>query len=94
MDNFPDDIKRIIWSFDRTYHVKYKTCVRHIKECKKKHISYKKSCYNKVRCSDILPFSKFVLRRYINHQYSRSLYKWSYIDINKYISKKIMKKKL
>ena len=39
MDNFPDDIKRIIWSFDRTYHVKYKTCVRHIKECKKKHIS-------------------------------------------------------
>ena len=35
MDNFPDDIKRIIWSFDRAYHVKYKTWVRHIKECKK-----------------------------------------------------------
>lgn len=93
MKNLPDDIKRIIWSFDRTYHVKYKTCVRNIKECKKKYILYKKSCYNKVRRCDILPFSKFVLRSYINHQYSRSLYKWFYIDINKYImAKKLMKK--
>ena len=49
MNNLPDDIKRIIWSFDKTYHVKYKTCIRHIKESKRKYILYRNSCYNKGR---------------------------------------------
>ena len=43
MNKLPDDIKRIIWEYDNTYHIKYKSCVRHIKESKKMHIIYIKS---------------------------------------------------
>ena len=25
MNNLPDEIKRIIWEFDETYHIKYKS---------------------------------------------------------------------
>jgi|TARA_B100001093_G_scaffold520001_1_gene611990 hypothetical protein len=88
MHNLPDDIKRLIWEYDNTYQIKYKTCIKHLKESKKMHIIYKKSSYNKLRRSDILPFSKFVLKRYINHQYSRSLFKWYYSNfLTKYLTK-------
>jgi hypothetical protein len=94
MHNLPDDIKRIIWEFDRTYHVKYKSCVRQLKDSKKFYKMYKASSYNILRRCDILTFSKFILRKYINHQYSRSLYKWYYSDINYYVRlKKVLTNK-
>ena len=88
MNNLPDDIKRIIWEYDNTYQIKYKSCIKQLKESKKMHIIYKKSSYNKLRRSDILSFSKFVLTLYINQQYSRSLYKWYYSNfLRKYLTK-------
>ena len=95
MNNLPDDIKRIIWEFDGTYRIKYKSCLRQIKESNKFYKMYKVSCYNTRRPSDILPFSKFVLKKYINHQYSHTLHKWWYYsDINNYVRvKKVLTNK-
>ena len=45
MHNLPDDIKRLIWEYDNTYQIKYKACIKHLKESKKMHIIYKKSSY-------------------------------------------------
>ena len=80
MNHLPDDIKRIIWEFDKTYHVKWKTCVRHIKKIKKMHIVYKKRSYHTYRRSDILDFSKFALKKYIDIKHSKLLFKWYYYE--------------
>ena len=80
MNHLPDDIKRIIWEFDKTYHVKWKTCVKHIKKMKKMHIVYKKRFYHHHRRSDIINFSTFALQNYIDKKHSKLLFKWYYYE--------------
>ena len=81
MNNLPDDIKRIIWEFDNTYHIKWKSCIRDIKKIKKMHIAYKRRCYKTNIRSDILNFSKFALKSYIDVNHSKLLFKWYYSDL-------------
>ena len=80
MNNLPDDIKRIIWEFDNTYHVKWKSCIRDIKKIKKMHIAYKKRCYY-IDKPDLFNFSKFALKSYIDVNHSKLLFKWYYSDL-------------
>lgn len=81
MNNLPDDIKRIIWEFDNTYHKKYKTCISQIKDSKKLHVMHKKKFYCNSSRKDRLSYSKFMLKYYVDCKYSQLLFKWYYSDL-------------
>lgn len=80
MNNLPDDIKRIIWEFDNTYHIKWKSCIRDIKKIKKMHIAYKRRSYY-THTLGVFNFSQFALKSYIDVNHSKLLFKWYYSDL-------------
>ena len=91
MNHLPDDIKRIIWEFDKTYHLKWKACVRHIKKIKKMHIAYKRRSYY-THTPGVLNFPKFAIKNYIDTNHSKLLFKWYYYEtIHQILKNRIVK---
>ena len=65
MNNLPDDIKRIIWEFYETYHIKYKKCKDEIEYCKELHQFHKNRFYFTRYEIDEFPYSKFIFKYYL-----------------------------
>lgn len=84
--NLPNELKIKIWEFDNTYKIKFNTCIRELKNIKNLHKMYKKANYRIIKKNKLHNFSNYYIKWYINKQYSKTLFKYYYGQLDLHLS--------